>query len=112
MASVIHKKIEIQVKDKVNGRPDIYIPQRNLFIEAKTCGYRDFKEQIKRYCFNGNKLEFWCIFKGLETKRKNVRYVYAEELAQRMKDSGKADLAAKCHQFIRNVYSDEQTMLK
>ena len=56
-----------------------------------------------------NKLEFWCVFKGIENKSKKIRYVYAEELAERMKNLGREDLAAKCYQFIKNVYSDDQT---
>jgi len=112
MANVIYGNIESQREGIVDGVPDIYVPDKNLFIDAKTCGYRDFKEQINRYCKNNNRLEFWLIFKGIETKRKKVEYVYAEELAKKMVKLGKDDLAVKCHQFIKNVYSEEQTSLK
>lgn len=111
MARVIYGKIEVQKKGIVDGFPDVYIPNENLFIDAKTCSYRDFKEQIKRYCSNGHRLEFWLIFKGIETKRKKVKYVYAEELAEKMKKSGRGDLSAKCHQFIRNVFDEGQRVL-
>ena len=111
MATVIHENIEIKNKEIVEGVPDIYVKENKLFIDAKTCGYRDFKEQIQRYCENGHKLEFWCIFKGLETKSKKVRYVYAEELAEKMKRLGREHLAAKCHQFLRNVFDEEQEVL-
>lgn len=40
-----------------------------------------------------------------------LKYVYAEELAKRMKKLGRKDLAAKCYQFIKNVYSEEQNTL-
>jgi len=111
IAKVIYRNIEVKNDKVVEGIPDIYVPDKKLFIDAKTCGYRDFKEQIKRYCFNGCRLEFWLIFKGLETKNKKVKYVYAEELAERMKQSGREDLVAKCYQFIRNVFDEEQKVL-
>jgi len=111
MARIIYRNIEIKNKELVNGVPDIYVREYKLFIDAKTCGYRDFKEQIQRYCENGHKLEFWCIFKGLETKSKKVKYVYAEELAIKMKQMEREDLAAKCHQFLRNVFDVEQEVL-
>ena len=60
---------------------------------------------------DGHKLEFWCIFKGLETKNKKVNYRYAEELAERMMWLGRYDLAAKCHQFLRNIFDKEQKIL-
>ena len=111
MAKVIYGNIEVQKNGIVEGTPDIYIPNENLFIDAKTCGYKDFKDQIKRYG-KKHRLEFWLIFKGIETKRKNVKYVYAEELAKNMNRLGKRDLAAKCYQFIKNIYSDGQKMLE
>ena len=111
MARIIYKNIEVQKEGAVEGIPDIYIPDKNLFIDAKTCGYRDFKEQIKKYCKNNHRLEFWLIFKGIETKRKKVKYVYAEELAKKMINLGRKYLAIKCCQFIKNVYSEEQTIL-
>lgn len=111
MARIIYGKVEIQFKDKGIGIPDIYIQNQSLFIEAKTCGYRDFKQQIEKYCLNGHRLEFWCIFRGIETKNDKVKYVYAKDLAKRMKTLGRQDLAAKCHQFIRNVFSEEQRLL-
>ena len=111
MARVIYGNVVVQFKDDEIGIPDIYAPNENLFIEAKTCGYKDFKEQIRRYCSNGNKLEFWCIFKGIETKNDKVKYIYAEELAKRMKALGRDDLAVKCYQFIRNVFDEGQKVL-
>jgi len=111
MAKVIYKNIEIQKKKLVEGVPDIHVPKESLIIDVKTCGYKDFKEQIRRYCKNHYKLEFWLIFKGIETKRKRVKYVYAEELAKRMKRLGRKDLAAKCYQFLNNVYSEGQKVL-
>ena len=108
MARAIYKNIEIQKEDLVDGIPDIYIPGQKLFIDAKTCGYKDFKEQIKKYCKSHHHLEFWLIFKGLETKRKRVKYIYAEDLAKKMEILGRDDLAAKCYQFVRNVFDDEQ----
>lgn len=111
MARVIYGNIEVQFKDVEIGIPDIYIPNKNLFIEVKTCGYKDFKEQIRRYCSKGRRLEFWCIFKGIETTNEKVKYVYVEGLAKTMKALGRQDLAAKCHQFIRNVFDEEQTIL-
>lgn len=111
MAKKLSRNIEVKNDKVVDGVPDIYVPDERLFIDAKTCGYRDFKEQIKKYCSNGHKLEFWLIFKGLETKNKKVKYVYAEELAERMKQSGREDLAVKCYQFIRNVFDEEQRVL-
>ncbi|MBI2651925.1 hypothetical protein HYX00_00545 [Candidatus Woesearchaeota archaeon] len=111
MARVIYGNVIVQFKNEVRGIPDIYVPKESLFIEAKTCGYKDFKEQIRRYCSNGYKLEFWCIFKGIETKHEQVKYVYAEELAKRMKLLGRQDLAAKCYQFVRNVFDEGQKVL-
>lgn len=111
MARVIYGNIIVQFKDQGIGIPDIYVPNRSLFIEIKTCGYKDFREQIKRYCSNGNRLELWCIFKGIETKNDKVRYVYAEELAKRMKVLKRQDLVAKCYQFVRNVFDEEQKVL-
>ncbi len=111
MARVIHGKIEVKNKDVVEGIPDIYVKGKELFIDAKTCGYRDFKDQIEKYCSNGHKLEFWCIFKGLENRSKKVGYVYAGELAKRMKKLGREDLAARCHQFLRNIFDEEQKVL-
>jgi hypothetical protein len=87
---------------------NFYVSDKKLFIDAKTCGYRDFKEQIKKYCKSHHNLEFWLIFKGLETKRKRVRYIYAEDLAKKMKILGRDDLAAKCYQFVKNVFNDGQ----
>tara|TARA_Y100000034_G_C6889035_1_gene408696 strand:- start:202 stop:1137 length:936 start_codon:yes stop_codon:yes gene_type:complete len=112
MAKIIYKKIEIKNKNLVSGIPDIYVKDKNLFIDAKTCGYKEFREQVKRYCKNGQKIEFWCIFKGMENRSKKVRYIYAEELAKKMRKIGRKDLGAKCHQFIKNIYSEEQTTLK
>ena len=111
MAKLIYGNVEVKNDKIVDGVPDIYIPDKKLFIDAKTCGYKDFKEQTKRYCSNGHSLEFWLIFKGIETKNKKVKYVYAEELAKRMKQSGREDFAAKCYQFIRNVFDEEQKVL-
>lgn len=111
MAKFIYENIEIQKNGIVEGTPDIYIPNENLLIDAKTCGYKDFKDQIKKYG-KKHKLEFWLIFKGIETKRKNVKYIYAEELANRMNRLGRKDLAAKCYQFVKNVYSDGQKTLE
>ena len=111
MARVIYGNINIQYKNEDIGIPDIYVPNESLFIEVKTCGYKDFKEQIRRYCSNGHRLEFWCIFKGIETKNDEVKYIYAEELAKRMKILGREDLAAKCYQFIRNVFDEGQKTL-
>jgi len=111
MAKLIYGNVEVKNDKVVEGIPDIYVPDKKLFIDAKTCGYRDFKNQIKRYCSNGNKLEFWLIFKGLETKNKKIKYVYAEELAKRMKQSGREDLDIKCYQFISNVFDEEQRVL-
>jgi len=111
MARVLHKNIEIKKDNIVDGIPDIYIKDKKLFIDAKTCGYKEFKEQVKKYCKNGHKLEFWCIFRGMENRSKKVKYIYAEELAKIMKKLGRKDLSAKCYQFIKNVYSDEQTAL-
>ena len=111
MAKAIHGEIETQKKGLVDGWPDIFIPKKGLFIDAKTCGYKDFKEQIRKYCKNDYKLEFWLIFKGIETKRKNVKYVYAKELAKLMEKIERKDLAIKCHQFIKNVFSEDQSML-
>ena len=108
MARVIYKDIEVQKEDVVDGIPDIYVREQKLFIDAKTCGYRDFKEQIKKYCKNHHNLEFWLIFKGIETKRKRVKYIYAEELAKKMKILGRDDLATKCYQFVKNVFDDSQ----
>lgn len=111
MANVVYKNVEIKNDKVVEGVPDIYIPKNKLFIDAKTCGYRDFKEQIYKYCSNGHKVEFWLIFKGLETKNEKVKYIYAEELAERMKDFGREDLAIKCNQFLRNVFDEGQEVL-
>lgn len=111
MAKIVYGKIEVKNDKVVDGVPDIYVSQKKLFIDAKTCGYRDFKGQIKKYCSNGHKLEFWLIFKGLETKSKKVKYIYAEELAGRMKQLGREDLAVKCYQFIRNVFDEGQKVL-
>tara|TARA_Y100000310_G_scaffold337627_1_gene425203 strand:- start:1517 stop:2824 length:1308 start_codon:yes stop_codon:yes gene_type:complete len=109
MAEVIHTNIEVQKKNLVEGVPDIYVPDKKLFIEAKTCGYKDFKSQIKKYCKNGYNLEFWLIFKGIETKSVKVDYVYAKELADIMKKFGREDLAAKCYQFVKNVFDEGQS---
>jgi len=111
MANIIYEKIEIKSKHVVEGVPDLFVPDQKLLVDAKTCGYSDFGDQVKKYCEKGHKLEFWCIFKGIENKSAKVGYVYAEELARKMKHSGRDDLAAKCHQFLRNVYCDEQTVL-
>ena len=111
MAKVIYGNVEIKNKDVVWGIPDMYIRECNLFIDAKTCGYKDFGGQIKRYCKKGHKLEFWCVFKGMENKSEKVGYVYAKELARIMKNLGREDLAAKCHQFLRNVFNEEQRVL-
>ena len=48
---------------------------------------------------------------SIETRRKNVGYIYAEELADMMSELGREDLASKCHQFINNVFSEDQTTL-
>jgi len=111
MARILYGKIEIQFKNKDIGIPDIYVQNQSLFIEAKTCGYRDFKQQIERYCSNDHRLEFWCIFKGIETKHDMVSYIYAKDLAKKMKSLGRQDLAVKCQQFIRNVFNEEQRTL-
>lgn len=109
IASVLYKGIKVQEKEIIKGIPDIYVPNEKLFIDAKTCGYKDFKDQIKKYAIKKHRIEFWLVFKGIETKSKRVKYIYAEELAKKMKDLGREDLAAKCYQFIKNVYSDDQT---
>ena len=111
IAKVIYGTVLVQFKDDEIGIPDIYVPNEELFIEVKTCGYKDFKEQIRRYCSNGHRLEFWCIFKGIETKNDKVKYIYAEELAKRMKTLGREDFAAKCYQFIKNVFDEGQKVL-
>ena len=111
IAKVIYGNVEIQFKGDEIGIPDIYVPNEELFIEVKTCGYKDFKEQIRRYCSIGHQLEFWCIFKGIETKNNKVNYVYAEDLAKIMKVLGREDLSAKCYQFIRNVFDEDQKVL-
>ena len=111
MAKVIFGEVEIKNKDIVEGIPDMYVRDNKLFIDAKTCGYKNFQVQTKKYCNNGHKLEFWCVFKGIENKSKKIRYVYAEELAERMKNLGREDLAAKCHQFLRNVFDEGQKVL-
>ena len=112
MAKVIHKNIEIKKENIVDGIPDIYIKDKKLFIDAKTCGYKEFKEQVKKYCKNGHELEFWCIFKGMENRSKKVKYIYADELARKMKNLGRYDLSSKCYQFIKNVYSEDHSVLK
>ncbi|MBS3155113.1 hypothetical protein J4404_01300 [Candidatus Woesearchaeota archaeon] len=109
MARVLYREIKVQEKEIIKGIPDIYIPNEKLFIDAKTCGYKDFKDQIKKYAIKKHRIEFWLVFKGIETKSKRVKYIYAEELAKKMKGLGEEDLAAKCYQFIKNVYSDDQT---
>ncbi|MBI2557982.1 hypothetical protein HYW20_01560 [Candidatus Woesearchaeota archaeon] len=50
MARVIYGNVIVQFKNEVIGVPDIYVPNESLFIEIKTCGYKDFKEQIRIYC--------------------------------------------------------------
>ena len=60
---------------------------------------------------NGNKLEFWCIFKGMENRSKKVKYRYAKDLAKEMNRLGRKDLGSKCYQFIKNIYSEEQATL-
>jgi len=111
MAGVMYGEVEIKNKDIVEGIPDIYAKHQQLFIEAKTCGYKDFRQQIKKYCNNGHKLEFWCVFRGIENKSKNVKYVYAEDLAKKLKVLGREDLANKCYQFLRNVFDEKQKTL-
>lgn len=111
VARVIYGNIITQLRSQDIGVPDIYVPNERLFIEAKTCGYKDFREQIKRYCANGNRLEIWSIFKGIETKSDKVEYRYAEDLAKRMKTIGRQDLAVKCYQFVRNVFDEGQRTL-
>jgi hypothetical protein len=111
MAKVIYKGIEVKKGQIVEGVPDIYVSKNALFIDAKTCGYKEFREQVKKYCRNGHKLEFWCIFKGMENRSKKVKYVYAKELAEKMEKYERGDLSAKCYQFIKNIYSEEQTVL-
>ena len=111
MAKSMYNSIEIKNGGIVEGVPDIYIKDKNLFIDAKTCGYKEFKEQVKRYCKNGHTLEFWCIFKGMENRSKKVKYMYAQELAKEMEKIGRNDLSSKCYQFINNIYSEEQTVL-
>ena len=111
MARVIYGDIQSQFKYKEIGIPDIYIPKEKMFIEVKTCGYKDFKNQIERYCKDGCIIEFWCIFKGIETRNNKVKYVYAEELANKMKRIGREDLAIKCYQFLNNVFSESQILL-
>ena len=111
MAEALHDEIEVKNDKLVEGVPDIHISNQKLFIDAKTCGYKDFKEQIKRYGKEGHKLEFWCIFKGIENKSNKVNYVYAEELGKRMGKIGRKDLAIKCHQFVRNVFDKTQQVL-
>ncbi len=111
MAEALYGSIISQFKDEEVGIPDIFVPNKQMFIEVKTCGYRGFEDQIRRYCSNGRKLEFWCIFKGIETKNNNVEYVYSEELARSMKLIGRGDLAIKCHQFKNNVFDETQTIL-
>ncbi|MBU0963015.1 MAG: hypothetical protein KKD48_03880, partial [Nanoarchaeota archaeon] len=111
MARVLYSNVIIQAKLKdIRGNPDILIPKENKFIDAKTSGYNDFKDQIKRYVIkNGASLEFWCIFKGIETKHPKVKYIYANELAMRMDKIGRKDLAIKCCQFLTG--SEDQKLL-
>lgn len=111
MAKVMYKDIEIKKESIVEGVPDIFVKNKNILIDAKTCGYKDFKEQIKKYCKGDYKLEFWCIFRGIENKSKKITYVYAEDLAKKMKKLGRNDLAIRCHQFLRNVFDESQTVL-
>ena len=112
MARVIHKNVEIKKNNLIeNGVPDIYVEGKNLFIDAKTCGYKEFREQVKKYCKEEYRLEFWCIFKGMENRSKKVSYLYAKDLALLMKKYRRKDLAEKCYQFINNIYSKDQTTL-
>lgn len=39
-----------------------------------------------------------------------LKYKY-EELAKRMRELGKRDLSAKCYQFVKNVFDEEQKVL-
>ncbi|MDP7244229.1 MAG: hypothetical protein QF568_02715 [Flavobacteriales bacterium] len=66
---------------------------------------------FEHYEFHQLKIGGIPLFKGIENKSEKVRYVYADGLAERMKFLGREDLAVKCHQFLRNVFNEEQRVL-
>ncbi len=102
-----NKWIRFQKSEFTDKHPDIFIVTKRKHIDAKISGYDDFQDQIDEYTKDFCKLEFWCIWPGIENiSNPRVKYYYAEELAGIMKVLDRMDLAKKCYLFKNRIIPD------
>lgn len=108
MATVIYKRncLIFQKSNYTDKKPDIFVIPERKHVDAKISGYDYFQEQIYEYTKEGCSLDFWCIWKGIETINPSVKYYYAEELAGIMNTLGRDDLTKKCYLFKNNIIPD------
>ena len=87
---------------KTVGRPDIWIPAKRVYIDAMRSAYIVTQKikQIKKYAQDGYRLEFWCIFPGEEINYPNLKYRYAKDLYNLLREGGFNRLARECKQFL------------
>jgi len=98
---------------KIIGTPDIYVESEKLIIDAMVTSYfSDRKEsEIERYMIPGHRLEFWCIHKALEYEVDGLRYVYLNELKDKMMRLGRHDLVTMLDsglEGVRGFYTREE----
>lgn len=85
------------------GRPDIYVPSKNLIIDAKHSSYfvpGKSDAQIKSYLKVAKTIQLWCIFKTVEKSIPNVEYIYAPQLQIELKQKGYLQLAKEVGRFL------------
>jgi hypothetical protein len=107
IAQCLYGNIIRQNSKIFKGRPDIYIPHEKLVVDATTRGYKIKRKsnQISNYIKDGTRLEFWCIAKHEEYVDPGLKYVYIDELIDRLRNKKKFYWAKRLLDF--NLESGE-----
>jgi len=81
-------KIKINKVDGIKGIVDIFVPEKNIVIDAMTRPYMSPQKlsEIKRYSANNRNLEFWCMERE-GRKYKGVHYQYFNDLIKKVSDN-------------------------
>lgn len=86
--------------------PDIVIPSKKLIIDALTSNYstKHKQNQYKHAKKSGYAIEFWCLYRTTKNgiNKPDVTYVFADELIERLKPYGQAELITKIKKILQN----------
>jgi hypothetical protein len=111
----LYGKSQVKLQHKYRGSYesiDIFVPKYSLGIDAKTSAYdieSSIEKQSKRMLRSKDfkRIEFWCLRRGAGAfKNKKVRFIYAEELKQKVQLLKKAGYQ-KIIKLIDQAIQDE-----